>query len=519
MSAPASRLLILGLDSADAELIERWSDEGHLPHLARLRAEGSWNRIGTTAEVMHVSGWPSMYTGATPGAHGLYHAYQVRAGEQAVHRTRARECALPPFWKHLDDAGRACLVVDAFLGSPVPGFRGVEVLEYGTWTWFDEPRSNPPALWKEIQRRFGPYPAPEHTNVLTQPDPARFRDQLTAGARVKGELVAWLLRERPWDVCFAMLGETHPAGHYLWHVGDASYPTYPGPGALGNALRDVYAAVDAAIGTVLAAVDERTTVLVTSGDGMGPNHAGTQLVPELLHRMGLYFGPDVGRTPDTGTRAGAPATKRGAARVLRDLVPFGLRRTISRCMPAALQHRLSMKWANADIDWTRTRAFVLPNANEAYLRVNQAGREPRGLLRAEEETRELLELLTREGQGLRTDAPALRAVYDTDRVFPGPLRPDLPDLVWAWDPAARIQDTLHAPSAGTLRGATPWGSAPFYSGNHRPNAFLLARAPHLAAGTRLSGAHVLDLAPTVLAHQSVPRAAHHAGRVLAALVA
>ena len=90
-NASPGRILVLGLDSGDAELIERWCDEGHLPNLAALREQGVWSRIGTTAEVMHVSGWASLYTGATPGGHGMYHAYQVREGEQEVHRTRADE--------------------------------------------------------------------------------------------------------------------------------------------------------------------------------------------------------------------------------------------------------------------------------------------------------------------------------------------------------------------------------------------------------------------------------------------
>ena len=517
------RLLVIGLDSADAELIERWSDEGHLPNLARLRAEGSWSRIGTTAEVMHVSGWASLYTGATPGAHGMYHAYQLRAGEQAVHRARADECALPPFWKHLDDAGRRVLVLDAFMSTPVRGFGGIEVLEYGTWTWFDEPGSNPPELWREIQRRFGPYPAPEHTNVLVQPDPARFRGQLSAGARVKGEVLAWLLREKPWDVCFAMFGEAHPAGHYLWHVSDPAYPTFPGGGPLENAVRDVYAAVDAAIGRVLEAVDDSTSVLITSGDGMGPNHAACHLLPELLHRMELYFGADVGRSSaaDGGGGEASSAVRRSLTRRLRDLVPTGMRRSISRCLPVALQHRLSMKWANADIDWTRTRAFAVPNANEGYVRLNLAGREPQGVVAAGEEYRALFdtiasqarELVVPDGGGL-----VLREAYDTDRVFPGPCRGNLPDLVLTWNPAAGCLDALDSPGLGRIAGKTPYDTAPFYSGNHRPNAFLLARGPHVAAGSSLTGAHVLDIAPTVLAHQGVPSPAHHRGSVLADLV-
>lgn len=512
-----ARLLVLGLDSADAELIERWSDEGRLPTLARLRAEGAWGRIGTTSEVMHVSGWPSFYTGATPGAHGMYHAYQVRAGEQEVHRTRARECALPPFWKHLDDAGRACIVVDPFQSAPQPGFRGVEVLEYGTWTWFDEPAARPEGLWSEIQRRFGPYPAPEHSNVLVVPEPRRFRDQLVAGARVKGELVRWLCAERPWDVCFAMFGEPHPAGHYLWHAGDASRPAASNaPGADLSAVRDVYAAVDAAIGHVLEAIDERTRVLVLSGDGMGPNHAASHLVPELLHRLGLYHGADVGRAPADEPGPARAAVRRSPARVLRDLVPFRLRRAVSRCMPAAWQHRLSMRWANADIDWARTRVFMLPNANEAFLRVNRSGREPRGVVAPGAQTAELLAALAREGAALCADGPLVHAVHDVDRVFPGPLRPNLPDLVWTWDPAARCADVLHA-SVGAVRGKTPWETAPFYSGNHRPNAFLLARGPGFAPGSRLEGVHLLDLAPSILAQQGVPAPPHHAGRALAAL--
>ena len=64
--------------------------------------------------------------------------------------------------------------------------------------------------------------------------------------------------------------------------------------------------------------------------------------------------------------------------MLRGLVPVGLRRAVSRCLPPGIQHRLSMKWANADIDWERTNAFCIPNANEGYVRINLAGREPRG---------------------------------------------------------------------------------------------------------------------------------------------
>jgi len=66
-------------------------------------------------------------------------------------------------------------------------------------------------------------------------------------------------------------GEPHGAGHYLWHFGDTDYPLQPQSDSLRgvNLVRDVYAGVDAAIGSILEALDDDTTVIITSADGMG----------------------------------------------------------------------------------------------------------------------------------------------------------------------------------------------------------------------------------------------------------
>lgn len=510
-------MLVVGLDSADADLIERWCDAGHLPALAALRAQGTWRRIGTTAEVMHVSAWPSLYTGATPGRHGLYHAYQARAGEQEVHRTRAGECALPPFWELLDDAGRRCVVFDAFMSAPLEDFGGLQILEYGTWTWFDRPGARPPELWKELAARFGPYPAPEHTQVLGVPEPRRFRRRLLDGARVKGEATRWLMRARPWDLLFVTFGEAHAAGHYLWHLADADYPTHPAGGVAGleHALRDVYQAIDAALGAIVAELDDDVTLVVTASDGMGPNYTGCHLVPEALHRLDLYHGAGVGR-PAPGAAAAGARPRRSVAARARAMVPAGLRRAVSRCLPPAVQHRLTMKWANADVDWERTRAYALPNANEAYLRLNLAGREPRGLVAAGAAYDELVvELEARMGELVvpSSGARAARDVIRVDERFPGPRRGDLPDLVVTWSPEARVLDRLESPACGAIEGAACHATAPYYTGNHRPAAFALVRGPRARAGVHLDAGHVIDLAPTLLSMLGVEPAAHMQGEI------
>ena len=66
--------------------------------------------------------------------------------------------------------------------------------------------------------------------------------------------------------------------------------------------------MDEALAVILEGVGGDTTVLVTSGDGMGPNYSGCHHMPEVLHRMGLFYGAGVGsaaaRVPRPQRRAG-----------------------------------------------------------------------------------------------------------------------------------------------------------------------------------------------------------------------
>ena len=502
------RVLLIGLDSADADLIDQWMDAGYLPTFARLKREGVHARLGTTAEVMHVSAWPSLYTGTTPGHHGLYHAYQIRAGEQVIHRTDPTTCGRPPFWKFLDDAGRRCVVFDAFMDYPLPGYRGVQVHDYGTWTWFGEPGSSPPGMLRDIKRRFGPYPAPEHSDFVQVPDDtAGFAGQLIAGTQVKARIVQSMVRAQDWDFLFVTFGEPHGAGHYLWHVGDPDYPTHrAGDGA--HPVRDVYVAVDAAIAAILETVDDRTTVIVTSGDGMGPNYSGCHLMPEMLHRMGHFYAGSVGG----GAESTAP--KKGLLATIRQSIPLELRQSVTRCLPRSMRYKMSMKWINSGIDWPRSKLFCIPNSNEGYFRVNLRGREPQGIVSPGAEYEDLIASLSQELAGLRNPvngAQAAERVTQVDRVFRGEKRGDLPDAVISWNLDARVTDQLEAPTVGLIRGKAGHAVSPFYNGNHRAAAFVFARGPAVAAGG-LDNGHILDFAPTLLSMFGVEAPGYFEGR-------
>lgn len=498
--AGTARVLLIGMDIADGRLVERGTREGRLPALARLRERGAWGCPGTSASAMHVSAWPTIHTGTLPGKHGIYHSYQIRAGEQAIHRARAEECNHPPFWRYADAAGKRSVVVDPFFCPALDPFRGVQVLEYGTWTWFSEPAVRPRRLRRELLRRFGRYPVPEHTRVLTPPEPGAFRDALVAGAALKGRMARWLLEDEPWDLFYVTFAETHAAGHYLWPRADLDGP---GDGAPAELLMNVYEAVDRAIGGLVEGLDESVAVIIVSGDGMGPNRAAPHLLPGVLGRLGLYRGAGAGE---------GQARKGGLLARARAAIPLAWREAVTLRMPRGLHYRLSMKWVNAGVDWERTKAFLVPNANEGYIRINLKGREPLGAVAGEGEYRELLARIGAAIEELVNPVNGVKAasVAAVDGLFPGERRADLPDLIVAWNPEAGLLSALASDRIGTVSGPPGCAVAPYYLGNHRPNAFVIGAGAGIRPGV-MRGGHMVDLAPTILALLGVERPAHMDG--------
>jgi predicted AlkP superfamily phosphohydrolase/phosphomutase len=523
---PTQRLLFIGLDAADADLIERWCDEGWLPNISRMRSGGIWTRMTSTAEIFHVSAWPSIFTGTTPDKHGLYHAYVVRPGHQGLLRPRPDETPFPFVWKLLGDHGLRSVVVDAFLTCPLRDFHGVQIVDWGSWSWFWEPTMIPASLEKEVRRRFGSYPSEDHSKVGMVPvtDFSGFRRRLLAAVERKTALVKWLIEKEAWDFFLVVFGESHPAGHYFWHFFDSSYITHPqdAPDELRHALRDVYIALDRAVGELLRSVGHDTTVWLVSGDGMTCNYSSSHLLPDALTRMRLLNAPSGDNNADLSKGDRSASTPRDVLITLRNMVPERLRLMISRALLSReMQEQLSLRWKTAAISWPRTKAFVIENANEGYIRINLKGREPEGTVSPGPEYASLRDELCRTAEAMRNPAnglPAALAVHKVDEICNGPRRDHLPDIVIVWDPAARVTTELSLDSYGTARGLSPnCGLPPYYTGNHWPNAFAAAIGPAIGCGETLKGTSILDLAPTILARFGINPEPHMDGTPLSAL--
>ena len=69
---PPKKLIILGFDGVDANLTQRWMDEGKLPNLAKLRAQGTFTPLLPTIPSQTPVSWSTFSTGLNPGRHGIF---------------------------------------------------------------------------------------------------------------------------------------------------------------------------------------------------------------------------------------------------------------------------------------------------------------------------------------------------------------------------------------------------------------------------------------------------------------
>jgi predicted AlkP superfamily phosphohydrolase/phosphomutase len=492
------------MEMGDGRLFHAWAQSGELPFIKSLMARGCWSWLDTTADVLHISAWPSIYTGAMPGEHGVYFTFQPAPGLQGYQRFHQGIYGQPTFWQLLDQSGKRCSVLDPPYTHPEEGFAGTFIHDWGSWAHYLDSGSVPADALARMQRSCGGYPLgmEAHDHGWRPLEPRATSARLVTAVRSKTDAILWLLRDTDCDLSFAVFGETHVAGHYCLLPGPFDDASAQGP------LLDLYRELDHGLAKIHAAAGDEATFIVLSGDALARNHAGWHLLAGILARLG-YLADGSQQLPGAGSAA-MPARSRDPVKLLRDLLPKDFRKSLAGLLPTALRDKLAQRVDNAGVDWSRTRAYCLPTDLEGYIRVNLRGREPEGIVEPGAEYNALLDDLATALGELRDDSgnQIVQEVVRCDDAFPGKRRPYLPDLVVRWNPERPIA------CACSQRLVRLTESSPDpRPGTHAGPGFALAMGPGIAAGQVGGRGHIVDIAPTLLARLAVPVPPHMRGRI------
>ena len=252
---------------------------------------------------------------------------------------------------------------------------------------------------------------------------------LMEGVRRKTEWSTELLARGPWDLFMQVFTESHCVGHQCWHLHDAEHPAHdPAMAAItGDPLRLVYGAIDRAIGEIVASAGD-ARVVVFAAHGMSHRYGAHFLLRDLLVALGVAAAPPIPmreRVRAGASRAWsmAPGWLRALASPLRDRVVRGD------------SARASVPDIGVDVD--RSSCFALANGLAVSgIRLNLAGREPRGTLARGEEATRFVAQLEADLLAIVDDAsgaPLVRRVVRTRDVCEGARVDDLPDLLVEWN--------------------------------------------------------------------------------------
>ena len=146
--ARTRRVVVLGLDGLDPNLVEKFISEGKMPNLSALKGEGGYSRLGTTLPALSPVAWSTFQTGVNPGAHNIYDfltrdkrtCLPVMSSTETVRGNAGffrKLLKLPgraevriyrkskPFWKVLGDYGIFSTVLRVPISYPAEPFGGV----------------------------------------------------------------------------------------------------------------------------------------------------------------------------------------------------------------------------------------------------------------------------------------------------------------------------------------------------------------------------------------------------------
>jgi len=170
-------VLLVGVDGADPDIVERLAREGRLPTFARLAREGVLARLRSREPLLSPLLWTTIVTGRKAPDHGVLDFVERLEGGQTVPITSGRR-QVAAIW----DVARAHGVRSGFVGwyasYPAEEVSGFQVSDRLAFHQVKSASASdgvtfPPRLASEIERRFG----------VATPDLARTRARFLADPR------------------------------------------------------------------------------------------------------------------------------------------------------------------------------------------------------------------------------------------------------------------------------------------------------------------------------------------------
>jgi predicted AlkP superfamily phosphohydrolase/phosphomutase/tetratricopeptide (TPR) repeat protein len=290
----AKRLLTVGWDAADWMLINRLFAAGKMPVLRRLVEGGCRADLGTLEPKLSPLLWSSIATGKTADKHGILNFVEPKPEGGGLRVSTSTSRKTKALWNILSQNGLETRVVGWYASHPAEPIRGSVVtnllqegepaLESAAWPLVPG-TVHPPALAEAVaaaRQRARAFPREVLRELLPKIDEVGSGDArvqslvklMSYAASIEGAAVASLRAGASWDAAMVFFDAIDTVGHHFMqfvapkmaHVSEREQRLF------GGVMDRVYEWHDAALGRLLEAAGEGTTVILLSDHGFHSDH-------------------------------------------------------------------------------------------------------------------------------------------------------------------------------------------------------------------------------------------------------
>lgn len=499
------KIVIIGLDSATWDLVRPWATQGLLPNLSQLTENGVSGELESAIPPLTPPAWTSFMTGKNPGKHGIFYFLEPQPGSYAMRYANAGSRRSKTVFGLLSEAGLTVSSVNIPFTYPPEQLNGFQI------SGMDAPSEQsafvqPPELKEELEKVVGKIRF-DITHLGFMSNDER-REQVLAEMEQVDQQWAkvglHLLDTHPTDLMMFTFMSIDTVQHHFWQYMDESHFMYDAKGAtrFRDAVLRVYQRLDTILGKFLERLPEDTTVMVVSDHGGGPVSDRAVYLNRFLAQLGLL-------TYQTKNESAFGRAKQRIVRAAYNILSGTLgpkqKKFLAGLLPGMRERFEGAYTSFANINWAATKAYCSEIlASPPCIWINRKGEKPSGIV-GDDEYESLLAYITQklgELKDPRNGEPIINRVYRRDELFHGPFAKEAPDLILDWwsanafsakpsFPEENDQPVVKILARGPVKG-------PEWGGTHRKAGIFIVKGKALNRGTKIEGARLIDVAPTLL---------------------
>ncbi|MDQ4072577.1 MAG: alkaline phosphatase family protein [Actinomycetota bacterium] len=468
-----SRTVLIGLDGATFSILDPLMQEGVMPFMSEFTSRGVRGDLLSTPLPLTAQAWPALFTGRSPGNHGVFDFVRVeRARERPTYTlSTSTDLRCETIWSIASRQDRTVLSLNFPLMFPPQPLNGYMVAGFVPWRHLRR-AVYPRDLYERLQALPGFDPKElaldydlEKRAIQSLPED-EYEDWIRLHIRREErwfEIARSLLTEDPCDLTAILFDGMDKLQHVCWRLLDpALLPEEPSPWErkMRDLCLDYFRRLDSLLAELVALAGRDARVFMASDHGFGPTDQ-IFYANEWLERNGYLAWSE-----------GVPVDREG--------------------MLHAEGHRSTVVL----FDWDRTAAYALtPSSNGIFIDVTEdparPGVPPDEYVAFRSRLSESLLGLTDPATG----QPVVKRVMTREEAFPGAHMHRAPDLTLALRDHGFIS---------VVRAEQPVRRRPWIDGTHRPEGVFIAGGEGIQAGLSLPPLSIMDVAPALLYSLDLP---------------